>query len=198
MLPLRDLILWLPTFLLALAIHEWAHAYAAVRLGDPTPRLQGRLTLNPAAHLSLLGTLIFLVAGVGWAKPVQVNARNLKNPDWDMLWIALAGPASNLVQAIAYSILIHLFVPFTGLRSPIIELFLGGFQINIFLAVFNLLPVPPLDGWKIARPFLPRRWSYTVDGLEPIGFLVVLALFRLGVLGPVLNWAYWTAARVLL
>lgn len=173
------LLLTLPIWLSALCLHEYAHAWTAVRLGDPTPRWQGRLTLNPRVHLSLIGTLMILLAGIGWANPVQVNPRNLSKPKTDMAWIALAGPFTNVVLAALFAALYHAVAPhlpptrvgFYGV------LFLRyGVYINALLFVFNMVPIPPLDGSKLLDLIAPRKWYRALLFLEQYGVLILFFL----------------------
>lgn len=146
-------IFWALALVIAITIHEFAHAYAADRLGDPTPRSQGRLTLNPLAHLDPLGTIALLVFRFGWGKPVQFDPYNLRNPRQDSALISLAGPASNLALALLISILTKL-IP---LPSELLTLSQILISLNIILAIFNLVPVYPLDGEKILSALLPPR-----------------------------------------
>jgi Zn-dependent protease len=145
-----DFIIKAIVFIVALTIHEFAHAYTADKLGDPTPRSYGRLTLNPLAHLDLLGTLAIIFIGFGWAKPVPFDAYNLRNPRRDSMLIALAGPASNLILAGAISILLN-FIPSSFITLILQYVLLG----NVSIAIFNLIPVFPLDGEKILGGLLP-------------------------------------------
>lgn len=179
---LQIALLTLPIWLLALCVHEFAHAWTAVRLGDPTPRWQGRLTLNPRVHLSLLGTLMIFLVGLGWANPVQVNTRNLNNPKVDMAWIALAGPLANILMAIAFAGLYHIIVPYlpftrTGIYG---ELFLRlGVYINAALFVLNMLPIPPLDGSKLLALIAPSHWYRFLMVLEQYGVLILFFLLAM-------------------
>ncbi len=148
------LLLFLPALVIAITIHEFAHAFTADRLGDPTPQVQGRLTLNPLKHFDPIGTLMLLFFRFGWGKPVEFDPYNLRHPRRDAALISLAGPASNLVLATLLSLVLK-FSPsslFSVFLYPVI-------LININLAIFNLLPVPPLDGAKILYGFLPRDWA---------------------------------------
>jgi Zn-dependent protease len=168
--------------LLALSIHEFAHAKFADMAGDPTPRLMGRVTLNPLAHLDPMGTLMILFTmttgfGIGWGKPVMVNPLKMKNMRWDHFMSVLAGPMSNLVQAFIYAVLYKLFAQ----TDPSVELFLFfGISINLALCFFNLIPLGPLDGHWLVGAFLPIRqrerwylWNRTVGG----GVLLMVILF---------------------
>ena len=147
-----DLLAFFVPFLLAIAFHEAAHAFVADRLGDPTARFAGRLTLNPLAHLDLFGTLAFLLVKIGWAKPVPVNPMNFKNPVSDEIKVALAGPVSNIILAIISAFLFNTLGRLTG--GFIANIFWASVYVNLLLAFFNLLPLPPLDGSKLLRPFL--------------------------------------------
>ena len=172
-----------------LPIHEYAHALVATKLGDETPRLQGRLTLNPIAHIDWIGALMIILVGFGYAKPVQVNPRNFKNPKRDMILTAAAGPLSNLLMAVLYLFVYVLIFAKVGPESGTIPYYLMMFcnivaQINVSLAVFNLLPVPPLDGSRILAIVLPDRLYYKVMQYERY---IVLAIFALLVFG-VLDW----------
>lgn len=174
--------------LLSLSIHEAAHAWAADRLGDPTARLLGRLTLNPAAHIDPIGTLLLpgiaILTGlpiIGWAKPVPVNLHQLRHPRRDFMHIAAAGPASNLLQAAILAGAAWLMFPggieesFAGL------LLLQGVFLNVMLALFNLLPVPPLDGGNVIGGLLPERVAASYDRLvRPWGFLILYAILLSG------------------
>jgi Zn-dependent protease len=166
------------TLIVAITIHEFAHAWVADKLGDPTPRHQDRLTLNPLAHLDPLGTLMIFLIGFGWGKPVMFDPYNLKNPEKDAALIALAGPASNLLLATLIAILIPVTSIFFGLPLQIVQTigFLAIFY-NVMLAIFNLVPVHPLDGSKIALALLPRQMSLEYeDFMRRYGTLVLIAL----------------------
>ena len=187
----QALILKVPALLLAVTVHEVAHGLVADRLGDPTARLQGRLTLNPLPHIDPIGALAFVLAGFGWAKPVPVNAANLRHPVRDMAWVAGAGPASNLVVAFVG------LVAFVLLRRaggpPFVAEPLGGmlfyvYQFNLVLAIFNLIPLPPLDGGHFLPYFLPRGSWPLLGQLEQYGPYILLLLVITGatryVIGP--------------
>lgn len=166
---------WLVALVVAITIHEFAHAYAADRLGDPTPRVQGRLTLNPLAHLDPLGTLMILIARFGWGKPVVFDPFNLRHPRRDAAIISLAGPASNLALATALSVVLHSFLttPYAILIYVIIQ---PVIVMNVFLAIFNLVPIHPLDGFKIVGGILPREYARQWQELEPYGMIFLLFL----------------------
>jgi Zn-dependent protease len=186
---IRDLVLLVPGFLVAITIHEFAHGYIAYRLGDPTAKLAGRLTLNPISHLDPFGTLaLVLTKMIGWAKPVPVDPRYLRNPRKDMLWISLGGPAANMIAATVLALFLHaIILSFTAsaIRSsvvlePLIYMLMYGVQINVGLGIFNLLPIPPLDGSGILAGLLPRDMAYQYEKLQPYGFIILLVLIFTG------------------
>lgn len=166
---------------MSLSIHEFAHAFMAEKLGDDTPRFQGRVTLNPLAHLDPVGTILILFFGFGWGKPVIFNPYNLKKPFRDTALIAAAGPISNIILAIAagllYLVLSELFF-ITRFQSTF--LYYLAFY-NMALALFNLIPVNPLDGFKILYGILPRQYSYILDYLSNYGMLILIAIMVTGV-----------------
>jgi len=163
---------------LAITVHEFAHAWMADRLGDPTPRHQDRVTLNPLAHLDPIGTIAILLIGFGWGKPVMFDPYNLKNPTRDAALIALAGPASNLILALILAIL----TPILGSILPVPAVAINAFgqlaiYFNVMLAIFNLVPIHPLDGGKIAVALLPRHLSLEYDDfMRRYGIIVLLLL----------------------
>ncbi len=178
---LTSLLLSIPPILFALSFHEYAHGWMANRLGDPTAKNEGRLTLNPLAHLDPLGTLMIVILHFGWAKPVPVNPYNLADPKKDMLKIALAGPVSNVLMAAATGMLIRLM---QGMGMRVDGSFLGFFQymlyflvmINLVLAIFNMIPVPPLDGSKILFGLLPTEYEESFIRYESKGPIILLGL----------------------
>ena len=194
---IAQLTIQIPPLLLALTLHEFAHGYVAYRLGDPTARNAGRLTLNPLSHLDPVGTLAFIFIKIGWAKPVPVNPIYFKNPRQDMLWVALAGPASNLVLAVLSAVLLRFIAAIVGLlpSSPLIAAVLIPFSwmlvasvwINLVLCVFNFLPIPPLDGSRILSGLLPEEMAHTYASYERYGFIIVLVLAFTGVLSMVIS-----------
>lgn len=176
-------IILIPVLIFALSFHEFAHAWAAYRLGDSTAASYGRLTLNPLAHLDPFGAIVLYLAGFGWAKPVPVDARYLENPRRDMLWIALAGPVSNLIVAAVSGLLLRILWG-GGLingSSVLTTVLVMSLQINLALAFFNFLPVPPLDGSRIMAGLIPARNQSWLYNLEIYGPRVLFGLILLGV-----------------
>lgn len=166
---------WLIALIVAITIHEFSHAYAADRLGDPTPRVQGRLTLNPLAHLDPLGTLMLLIARFGWGKPVVFDPFNLRHPRRDAAIISIAGPVSNILLATILSLILR-----AGLTTDFAMLFYIFLQpvivLNVFLAVFNLVPIHPLDGFKIVEGILPPDYARQWHELESYGMIFLLLM----------------------
>jgi Zn-dependent protease len=196
--------------LFAITVHEVAHGWMARRLGDPTAHRLGRLTLNPLKHVDPMGTvlipflLVVLKTGFlfGWAKPVPVTWENLRHPKRDMAIVAAAGPVANLLMALFWGLIvkISLVLPPTAVwaSKPMLYMGLGGIFINVLLMTFNLLPLPPLDGGRVAVGLLPGRWAWRLARVEPYGFFVLLALMMTGLLwvvvGPVADFAARTVA----
>lgn len=165
---------------ITMPIHEWAHGFVSTRLGDPTPRYQGRLTLNPMAHIDMMGAAGILLFGIGWAKPVQVNARYYKNPKWGMVLVALAGPIANLVLSFIVVVLLYFLSIFDFFTIDSIGAFLGNIAyISTYLAVFNLVPIPPFDGSRILFAILPQRHYFKIMQYERYIFMGLIALFLL-------------------
>jgi Zn-dependent protease len=168
----------LVALIIAITIHEFSHAWAANRLGDPTAKLQGRLTLNPASHLDPLGSVLILFTGFGWGRPVPVNTYQLKGGRRGMGWVSLAGPLSNFAMATLFGLAIR-FGVIDG-RSNLYILAAVMISLNVGLGLFNLLPFGPLDGQKIAAGFLPPKWAYRVAQINQSGqamWLMLLAIF---------------------
>jgi Zn-dependent protease len=186
---LADLVLKIPALLIAVTIHEVAHALVADRLGDPTPRALGRITLNPFPHIDLFGALAFVIAGFGWAKPVPVNAANLRHPRRDMALVAAAGPVSNFLTAFM-GLVLFVLARQSGLGGPpVAHVLLWIFQFNLALGIFNLIPLPPLDGGHFLPYFLPRAAGTVLHSLEQFGPMILLVLVVSGatryIVGPV-------------
>lgn len=170
-------ILLLASLVISITIHEFAHAWAADRLGDPTPRSQGRVTLNPLAHLDPIGTLLIVVAGFGWGKPVMFDPYNLKDPRKDGALIALAGPASNLILAVILALILRLPGLDGNMQLLLAPFLTTAIYFNVMLAIFNLVPVHPLDGSKIAVALLPKETAFEYEEfMHRYGTLVLIAL----------------------
>ena len=169
-LPPEVLVLLIPILLFALVFHEFSHGWVANKLGDPTAKNQGRLTLNPLAHLDPFGSLMILFVGFGWAKPVPVDSRYLANPRKDMMKIAFAGPASNLLLALIGGLIIRL----TGYVDTFTSMLILFTQINISLAVFNMIPIPPLDGSQIFSGIMIQRNPQLVMQLQMYGPQIIM------------------------
>ncbi len=193
------LLLCLPIILISLSLHEAAHGYAAYKLGDPTAKNFGRLTLNPLKHLDPIGFICMLLAGFGWANPVPINTRNFKKPRRDMALSAAAGPVSNLLLATVFCALLKVFTIVSPLVLTSNEysanvlyfsfLFLYyGISMNLTLAVFNLLPVPPLDGSRLLYVFLPPKYYFGVMKYERFISLAIMLLLLFGVLSPIISF----------
>lgn len=173
---LMNLIAGLPGLLIALVVHEYAHARAAVALGDFTPRMMGRLTLNPRAHIDPVGLIMLLVAHFGWAKPVMINSHNFRDWKKGELLVALAGPASNLIVAFV-SLLAMAIMHKLGMFSNGVRLVLSMLVMyNVNFAIFNMLPLPPLDGSKVLMMLLPNRYAYKLMELERYSFIILVFL----------------------
>ena len=188
---IQQLAIQLPPLLFALTVHELAHGWVAFRLGDPTAKMAGRLTMNPLKHLDPLGVLAFVIMKIGWAKPVPVDPRYFRNPQKDMLLVALAGPGSNVLLAIASALLARVLVSVPVLPlfvlQPLVGMLVASVWINIMLAVFNLIPIPPLDGSRILLVVLPQRIYFQIMRYERVIFVILLAAVWAGVLDGVLG-----------
>ncbi|PNU20972.1 site-2 protease family protein [Geothermobacter hydrogeniphilus] len=194
--------------LFAITLHEVAHGFVAEKLGDPTARLLGRLTLNPFRHLDPIGTLALVLFGFGWARPVPVNFGNLRNPRQGMILVALAGPVTNLLVAVISALLLRVVFLYGGrfagdmafdhVLQPVALMIASSLFINVLLGIFNLFPLPPLDGGRVMVGLLPERYGMQLARLEPFGFVLVLVLIFYtpiwsGFLGPLI----WSLVAVL-
>jgi len=187
---------WAAALVVAITVHEFSHALAAYFLGDMTAKEEGRLTLNPAAHLSLIGTLMLLVAGFGWGKPVPFNPYNLKHPKFGPAIIALAGPASNLIMLILFGLVLRFVYPLTGLgpENAMFYFLYLLILVNGILMAFNLIPIPPLDGSKLLFLVLPNSLANVRDFLQQYGFYLLIGLVLLG--GSLLATLFGALQRV--
>jgi len=195
---IQQILMFIPLFILSLSLHEFAHAWTAQRLGDPTAKYLGRLTLDPMSHISIFGTIIFPVIGLlsggflfGWANPVPVDPRYFKKPRLGMAKVAAAGPAINILIAIVITAILGIstrFVPIeaftadSGLWQAFFRMANMAVQLNLFLAFFNLIPIPPLDGSRILAGMVGERFAQELDKLESMGFWILLALLWTGAL----------------
>jgi len=169
--------------LLAITCHEVAHGYVAWRYGDPTARMLGRLTLTPLKHIDIFGTLMLVIVGIGWAKPVPVVIENLRNPKKDMVWVSIAGPVTNLLLALASAALLRLIMlappGSAGLNfilQPLGYMATFSVYINLLLAFFNMIPIPPLDGGRVLMGLLPYRQAMVLGRIEPYGMIIIIVL----------------------
>ena len=191
---LQEALPLLAVLILSLSFHEAAHAWAATQLGDPTARQLGRLTLNPLAHIDWIGTVLFpLIAAmsgiplIGWAKPVPVDMRNLRHPRRDFALVALAGPVSNLILALVAAIAFEVLKATGSYVNLGGQLLLLSVLMNVMLAVFNLFPVPPLDGGNVLMGIVPLRTAQAINWLRPYGFVIIYGLMLTGVLSAVMR-----------
>ncbi|MEA2080849.1 MAG: site-2 protease family protein [Pseudomonadota bacterium] len=196
---------WVLPVLLAITVHETAHGWVARRFGDKTAEMLGRLTLNPIKHIDPLGSilvpaLMLLLPGgfvFGWAKPVPVDWRNFKHPKRDMAWVAVAGPASNLLMALVWALAARVALGLSAdnwIALPLLFMGVAGIFINTILMVLNLLPLPPLDGGRVLTGLLPAPYAYKFARIEPYGFFILVALLVTGVLAIVL----WPVVKLFL
>ena len=172
--------------MLAIVCHEVSHGYVAWRFGDPTARMLGRLTLNPLKHIDIIGTLMIFFVGIGWAKPVPVVYENLRNPKRDMIWVAAAGPITNIILATISALLLRGLVavgnpassnsPVAMMIEPLVLMLAFSVYINLLLAIFNMIPVPPLDGGRVLTGLLPWRQAQALSRIEPYGMIIIIAL----------------------
>ena len=186
--------------LFCITFHELAHGFAAYQLGDPTAKVNGRLTLNPISHIDWIGLMLLLTVRVGWAKPVPVDMRNFRHPKRDMAITALAGPVSNLLAALVGAVLVvvmEVFAPYNGVTQFIYNVLYYYVVVNISLAVFNLIPLPPLDGSRIVAAFLSNRAMYTYYRYQNVFVLVMFLLLFSGAMSGPLSTAQNFFARVI-
>ena len=187
--------------LTAIPVHESAHAWASDKLGDPTAKRYGRLSLNPLRHFDFLGALCMIFVGFGWAKPVPINPRYFRHFNRDMMLTALAGPASNLLQAIGWAVVLKLVVMLGISERFVISVCAAGISVNLMLMAFNLIPIPPLDGGRILRGLLPSSGRSLLDRIEPYGMVILVVLMAGGGLGffarPFLEAGRWLVELVL-
>ncbi|MFC1703402.1 site-2 protease family protein [Candidatus Omnitrophota bacterium] len=195
------ILLSLALFAITVAIHECAHGWVANRLGDPTAKFSGRLTLNPLAHIDLFGTIILPLSLVlmrspfviGYAKPVPINFANLKNPKKDIIWVGLAGPLANIIVAIVLSSILKITMPLVAYQVITMAIFY-----NLLLAFFNLIPIPPLDGSRVVFGLLPYRYSMRYAKIERYGFAIIMfAVFFLGLLDNIVLPMVYLVANLL-
>ncbi len=214
---LSSLVIYALPAVLAITLHEAAHAYAARCFGDDTAYQMGRLSLNPICHVDPVGTILVpgalllssLLTGMsgilfGWAKPVPVNCSRFRNPKRDMVWVALAGPLCNLAQAVLWALLLRLAVIVVSDRavlSMIVSIVFAGISVNLMLMAFNLIPILPLDGGRILAGILPWRWAYEYSKLERYGLPIMLVLIVSGATGffirPFFEFGHWMVGLVL-
>jgi Zn-dependent protease len=190
-LDLNVLLLQFAVLILSLTVHEAAHAWSADKLGDPTARLLGRLSLNPVVHIDPIGTLLLPLISMttgapllGWAKPVPVNTHNLQRPRQDFMLIAAAGPISNLIMAVIAAVLLRALV--SDEPTMVVRVLSLALRLNVILAVFNLIPIPPLDGGNVLAGLLPGSLAAAFDRLRPFGFILLYVLMLTGVLSAII------------
>lgn len=188
--------------MVAITVHEFAHGWVANKLGDPTAKYLNRLSLNPLAHIDPFGTILLPLIlvmlhlpPVGWARPVPVNSLNLRNPKTDMFWVGSAGPAANFLMAILLSVILKI-MPHMA-HSVWSHMIVSGIVINLILGVFNLIPIPPLDGSRIVSAILPPRYAYAYDRIQPYGFIIIFFLLWSGILRRLLSILILLIVKVL-
>jgi Zn-dependent protease len=181
--------------LFSVIIHEVAHGWVAYRMGDPTAKWSGRLTLNPLKHLDPIGTLMLFLAGFGWAKPVPVNFNNISDRRKGLIFVSSAGIVANILLAFFSLLLVRLFSTSPSGMAVILVYYVA--QINITLAALNLIPIPPLDGSKILMGFVSKRTQYFLLSLEPYGFFIIIGLLFLGILDPLIGFFRWVIVTLI-
>jgi len=192
--PLAFVLVVIP-LLFSVVIHEVAHGWVAYRLGDPTAKWLGRLTLNPLKHLDPLGTLMLLLAGFGWAKPVPINLNNISNRRKGLILVSSAGIGANILLAFVAQLIFKL-LPVSSSEIAVILVF-TFVQINLTLAALNLIPIPPLDGSKILMGIVSGQARYFLSRLEPYGFFIIIGFLLLGVLNPLIGFFRWIIGRLI-
>jgi len=207
---IQGISIWALPVLFAIVLHEVAHGWVADKLGDNTARFMGRLTLNPLKHIDPIGTIlipiVLLVSGspflFGYAKPVPVNFGKLNNPKRDMIWVALAGPVTNLIlaviSAVVLAIAVHMPAAASWMSEPLALMCQASIIINMVLFIFNLLPLPPLDGGRVAVGLLPGPMAYQLSRIEPFGFVIIVLLLFSGVLQSIIGPLVMGSAGVLI
>jgi len=190
---IQKIVAWVLPVLFAITVHETAHGWMALQLGDKTAMMLGRLTLNPLKHIDPLGTilipgLMYMMAGFmfGWAKPVPITWQNLKQPKRDMVFVAVAGPASNLIMAMLWALAIRIGLALGDTGLALVFMGVAGIFINCILMALNLLPLPPLDGGRVMTGLLPGPLAYRFSRIEPYGFFILVGLMVTGLLGVIL------------
>ncbi len=193
---IQNIVIWALPVLFAITVHEVAHGWTALKFGDRTAQMMGRLTLNPIKHVDPVGTILLpvillMMPGIsfifGWAKPVPVTWQNLNNPKKDMIWVALAGPLANLVMAIIWALIAKIGLVIGGSMQALFYMGIAGIQINAVLMLLNLLPLPPLDGGRILVGLLPGPLAWRVNQIEPYGFFILVGLIYFGIISMILS-----------
>jgi len=192
--PLTFVLIAVP-LLYSVILHELAHGWVAYRMGDPTAKMMGRLSLNPLRHLDPVGTLMLFFVGFGWARPVPVNFANLGGGRRELILVSSAGIIVNTILAFLSILLLRLLAPPEQSIAGTALYYMA--HINIILAAFNLIPIPPLDGSKILMGFLPDRLQYSLSRLEPYGFFIIIGLLFFGVLNPLINFFRWIILSII-
>lgn len=211
MLPFSELTLmqsiavWVLPVIFAITVHEVAHGWVAKLCGDKTAWMLGRLTLNPIKHIDPIGTILvpalllisFTGFIFGWAKPVPVNPRNLRNPKRDMAYVAVAGPVANILMAIGWALVARIGVLINSENTGLL-IYMGGagISINLVLAIINLLPIPPLDGSRIVASLLPNRWAWYYNKIERFGFIILLIMLSTGMLTKILGYPLFSLQKI--